>query len=125
MQQGPPSQPMPPPPPSQFSQRSVPNEHKPGDSGNSGMKERHMMRRHLGSHHMMRRQADAVPYPSKEAYDSYIVNNYRNQYDEVYPTYAPAPAYSAYSAPSYSAPSYSAPSYTTTTAKAEYYVPRY
>ncbi len=84
------------------------------------MMRRHLGSHHMGSHHMNRRQADAVPYPSKEAYDSYVVNNYRNQYDEVYPTYSSAPAYSAYSAPSYSAPTY-----TTTTAKAEYYVPRY
>ncbi|XP_046647936.1 basic proline-rich protein-like isoform X3 [Daphnia pulicaria] len=96
-------------PVSQFNQRSV----QDGRGGHQmnlvpSNKERHMMRRSV-DRPRMRRQMDAVPYPSKEAYDSYVVNNYRNLYDEVYPTYTP-------------------PVYTTTTAAApkyEYYVPRY
>ncbi len=96
-------------PVSQFNQRSV-QDGRGGHQMNlvASNKERHMMRRSV-DRPRMRRQMDAVPYPSKEAYDSYVVNNYRNLYDEVYPTYTP-------------------PVYTTTTAAApkyEYYVPRY
>jgi hypothetical protein len=101
-------------PVSQFNQRSVQDGRGGQGHGEHQMnlvpsnKERHMMSRSV-DRHRMRRQLDAVPYPSKEAYDSYVVNNYRNLYDEVYPTYTP-------------------PVYTTTTAAApkyEYYVPRY
>lgn len=46
-----------------------------------------MRKRSLGMHHMMRRQLDAVSYPSKDAYDFYVVNHYRNEYEEVYPIY--------------------------------------
>lgn len=66
-----------------------------------------MTKRHAPMHrHMMKREA--VPYPSKEAYDYYVVNHYKDQYDEVYPVYTTQ-------------------SYTTTTAspKVEYYMPRY
>jgi hypothetical protein len=68
---------------SQFNQRSVQDERGGQGHGEHQMnlvpsnKERHMMRRSV-DRHRMRRQMDAVPYPSKEAYDSYVVNNYRN-----------------------------------------------
>lgn len=99
---------------SQLNQRSVHD-----DRGNSGNKERHLMRRSADGHHMVRRQMDAVLYPSKEAYDSYVVNNYHNLYDEVYPTY---------SLPVYTTTTTSLPVYIATTAAApkfEYYAPRY
>ena len=99
---------------SQLNQRSVHD-----DRGNSGNKERHLMRRSTDGHHMVRRQMDAVLYPSKEAYDSYVVNNYQNLYDEVYPTY---------SLPVYTTTTTSLPVYIATTAAApkfEYYAPRY
>ena len=115
---GNPNQPMPNP----QSQRSVQNErdhdHERPGSNMAGRR----MRRDAGPHRMNRRQASSVPYPSKEAYDSYVVNNYRSEYDEVYPVYYSPPAYTTTTAaPVY----YSAPSYTTTTAKVEYYAPRY
>ena len=92
---------------SQFNQRSVQDGRGGQDRGVPSNKERHLMRRSMDGHRM-RRQMDAVPYPSKEAYDSYVVNNYRNQYDEVYPTYTP-------------------PVYTTTASapQLDYYVSRY
>lgn len=69
---------------SQLNQRSV---HEDNERRESVSRERHMRKRSLGMHHMTRRQLDAVLYPSKEAYDSYVVNTYHDQYEEVYPTY--------------------------------------
>lgn len=99
-------------PVSQFNQRSV----QDGRGGHQmnlvpSNKERHMMRRSM-DRPRMRRQMDAVPYPSKEAYDSYVVNNYRNTMKFI--RHKPLIQY--------------IPPDTTTTAAApkyEYYVPRY
>lgn len=100
------------PPISQLMQRSVQSdrerERKEHENMNSGS--RHMMKRHAGPHRIMRREA--VLYPSKEAYDTYVVNNFKRAYDEVYPTYYSPPAYTTTQA------------YTTTTKQA-YYAPRY
>jgi hypothetical protein len=102
---------------SQFNQRSVQDERGGQGHGEHQMnlvpsnKERHMMRRSV-DRHRMRRQMDAVPYPSKEAYDSYVVNNYRNTIKFI--RHTPLIQY--------------IPPDTTTTAAApkyEYYVPRY
>ncbi|XP_057369058.1 MAGE-like protein 2 isoform X2 [Daphnia carinata] len=69
---------------SQLNQRSV---HDVRDNKEAASKERHMGKRSIGMHHMIRRQLDAVPYPSKEAYDFYVVNHYRNEYEETLPIY--------------------------------------
>ncbi|XP_045028154.1 proline-rich protein 36 isoform X11 [Daphnia magna] len=63
---------------SQLNQRSV---HDDRDQRESASRERHMRKRSIGMHHMMRRQLDAVSYPSKDAYDFYVVNHYRNEYE--------------------------------------------
>jgi len=86
------------PPVSQLSQRSV-HQHTPEEEA----AEQLMMQ----SQRRMRREAASL-YPSKDAYDMYVVNHYQDQYDEVYPTYVP--------------PVYTTTTTTTTTAK-PYYSP--